>query len=151
MYICIFSIWVYNTHIYIYIYKLPWVKKRNNNKYLNDFYSKTLHVRLRNVSKTPQSSSCMASNYPSRKLSKLDDPDMQETAGEVSASSKNDVLLWTPSHGRAKAGQPARTYIQQLYIDTGCSSEDLPEVMDECEGRWWWWLHWKFSIFFTVN
>ena len=23
----------------------------------------------------------------------------------------NDVLLWTPSHGRAKAGCPARTYI----------------------------------------
>ena len=25
-----------------------------------------------------------------------------------------DVLLWTPTHGRAKAGRPARTYIQQL-------------------------------------
>ena len=27
----------------------------------------------------------------------------------------SDVLLWTPSHGWAKAGRPARTYIQQLY------------------------------------
>ena len=26
----------------------------------------------------------------------------------------SDVLLWTPSHGRAKTGRPARTYIQQL-------------------------------------
>ena len=25
----------------------------------------------------------------------------------------SDILLWTHSHGRAKAGQPARTYIQQ--------------------------------------
>ena len=25
----------------------------------------------------------------------------------------NDVLLWTPTYGRAKAGRPARTYIQQ--------------------------------------
>ena len=25
-----------------------------------------------------------------------------------------DVLLWTPTHGRSKAGRPARTYIQQL-------------------------------------
>ena len=25
---------------------------------------------------------------------------------------RSDVLLWTPSHGRAKAGRPARTYIQ---------------------------------------
>ena len=35
----------------------------------------------------------------------------------------SDVLLWAPSHGRAKAGQPARTYKQQLCEDTGCSSE----------------------------
>ena len=48
----------------------------------------------------------------------------------------NDVLLWTPSHGRAKAGRTARTYIQQLCADTGCSPEDLPEAMDEREG-WW--------------
>ena len=33
----------------------------------------------------------------------------------------SDVLLWTPSNGRAKAGRPARTYIQQLCADTGCS------------------------------
>ena len=44
------------------------------------------------------------------------------------------VLLWTPSHGRAKAGQPARTYIQQPCVDTGCSPEDLPEAMDDREG-----------------
>ena len=31
------------------------------------------------------------------------------------------ILLWTPSHGRAKAGRPARTYIQQLGADTRCS------------------------------
>ena len=39
----------------------------------------------------------------------------------------SDVFLWTSSHGRTKAGQPARTYIQQLCADTGCSPEDLPE------------------------
>ena len=27
----------------------------------------------------------------------------------------SDVLLWTPTHGRAKSGRPARTYIQQLH------------------------------------
>ena len=31
-----------------------------------------------------------------------------------------DVLLWTPTHGRAKAGRPVRTYIQQLCEDAGC-------------------------------
>ena len=65
----------------------------------------------------------------------------------------SDVLLWTPSHGQAKAGRPARTYIQQLCEDMGCSSEDLPEGMNSWKEwrervrdihagsttRWWWW------------
>ena len=59
----------------------------------------------------------------------------------------SDVLQWTPSHGRAKAGRQARTYIQQLCEDTGCSPEDLPESMNDRE-EWryiragdmtWWW------------
>ena len=64
----------------------------------------------------------------------------------------SDVLLWTPTCGRAKAGQPAQTYIQQLCEDTGCSPEDLPEAMNNREKwwervrdiragstTWWWW------------
>ena len=47
----------------------------------------------------------------------------------------SDVLLWTPTHGRAKAGRPARTYIQQLCEDTGCCPEDLPEAMNDREKR----------------
>ena len=48
----------------------------------------------------------------------------------------SDVLLWTPSHGWAKAGRPAWTYIQQLCEDTGYSPEDLPKAMNNRE-RWW--------------
>ena len=65
----------------------------------------------------------------------------------------SDVLLWTPSQGRAKAGRPARTYIQQLCADTGCSPDDLPKAIDDrevwrekvrniradCMTWWWWW------------
>ena len=64
-----------------------------------------------------------------------------------------DILLWTPSHGWAKAGRPARTYIQQLCADTGCSLENLPEAVDDRDGWrervrhiradsviWWWWM-----------
>ena len=47
----------------------------------------------------------------------------------------SDELLWTPTYGRAKAGRPARTYIQQLCEDTGCSPEDLPEAMNDRE-KW---------------
>ena len=67
----------------------------------------------------------------------------------------SDVLLWTPIYGRAKAGQPARTYIQRLCEDTGCSSNDLLEAMNDREKwrerirdiraggtTWWWWWWW---------
>ena len=48
----------------------------------------------------------------------------------------SDVLRWTPAYGQAKAGQPARTCIQQLCEDMGCSLEDLPETMNDRE-MWW--------------
>ena len=64
----------------------------------------------------------------------------------------SDVLLWTLTRVRAKAGRPARTYIQQLCEDTWCCPEDLPGVMNDRE-KWrervsdisttwwrWWWL-----------
>ena len=68
----------------------------------------------------------------------------------------SDVHLWSPWHGRAKAGRPAWTYIPQLCADTGCSPENLPEAMGDKEGWWervrdiradgvtWWrrWLWW---------
>ena len=47
----------------------------------------------------------------------------------------SDVLLWTPSHGRAKVGRPARTYIQQLCEDSGCSPEEQPDALNDRE-RW---------------
>ena len=47
----------------------------------------------------------------------------------------SDVLLWTPTCGWAKAGRPARTYIQQHCDDTGCTPEDLPEAMNDRE-KW---------------
>ena len=66
----------------------------------------------------------------------------------------SDVLRWTPTYGRAKAGRPARTYIQQLCEDTGCNPEDLPKVMNDREKwrervrdiragstTWWWWWY----------
>ena len=46
----------------------------------------------------------------------------------------SDILLWTPSHRRAKVGRLARTYIQQLCTDSRCSLEDLPGAMGDREG-----------------
>ena len=40
-----------------------------------------------------------------------------------------------PPYGQTKTRRPARTYIQQLCEDTGCSPEDLPGAMNEGE-KW---------------
>ena len=48
----------------------------------------------------------------------------------------SDVLWWISSHEQAKAGRPTRKYIQQLCANMGSSPEDLPEAMDDREGRW---------------
>ena len=76
-----------------------------------------------------------------------------------------DVLLWIPTHGRAKAGRPARTYIQQLCEDTGCCHEDLPRAMNDREEWrervrdiraastiwWWWWWSQHLETVLTFN
>ena len=72
----------------------------------------------------------------------------------------SDVLQWTPSHGRAKKEQPAKTYIQQFCAGTGCYPEDLLEAMDNragCRERvsdiradgsmWWWWWWWCNAVY----
>ena len=66
---------------------------------------------------------------PSRKLSK------SEHCWRSRDELISDVLLWTPTYGRAKAERPPRTYIQKLCKDTGCSPEDLPEAMNDRE-KW---------------
>ena len=43
----------------------------------------------------------------------------------------SDVFLWTPTYGQAKVGRPARTYIEQLCEDTGCTPENLPKAMND--------------------
>ena len=66
----------------------------------------------------------------------------------------SDVLLWTPTHAHISVDQPAKTCIHQLYVNTGCSQEDLPGIMDDRDRwqervrelhavstTWWWWWH----------
>ena len=48
----------------------------------------------------------------------------------------SDFFLWNSTHGRASASWPARTYLQQLCTDKGCSLEDLMIAMDgESQGN----------------
>ena len=75
----------------------------------------------------------------------------------------SDVPLWTPLHSCAKAGRLARTYIQQLCKDTGCSPGDRSEAMNDREEwrerardiravgttRWWWW--WNYCYLRAID
>ena len=77
-----------------------------------------------------------------------------------------DVFLWTPTHGGAKAGRPARTYIQQVCEDMGWCPEDLPRAMNDREEwrervrdnraittTWWWWwyIYYRYYLFLTFD
>ena len=102
-------------------------------------------------SNTPQDTNCTATYPP---ITKTIQVRRTRHAGHCWRSRDElirDVLLWIPTHGRAKAGRPARTYIQQLCEDTGCCPEDLPRAMNDRE-EWrervrdiratsaiWWW------------
>ena len=62
-----------------------------------------------------------------------------------------------PIYGRAKSGPPTRTCIQQLCEDTGCSPENMTEVINDREKwrervrdirassttwlLWWWYIY----------
>ena len=47
----------------------------------------------------------------------------------------NDILLWTPTHGCACIGWPAKTYLHQFRVDMGCNLEDLLDAKDDMDGE----------------
>ena len=111
---------------------------------------------------TLQSNSYTATYHPSEKTIKIRRTRQVGHCWRSGDKLISDEVRWTTSHGRAKAGRPAWTYIQQLCADTGCSPEDLPEAMDNRE-RWWqrvrdmradtttWWWWWWYLIIYLLN
>ena len=41
----------------------------------------------------------------------------------------NKLVLWRPTHGRARQGRPCESYINMLVKDTNLAGEDLPNAM----------------------
>ena len=60
---------------------------------------------------------------------------MRDTAWRSKDELISDVFQWTASHGHARVGKPTRTNLQLLCTYTGCSLEDLLEVMNDRESR----------------
>ena len=125
-----------------------WTLTKRLEKKLDGNYTRMLRAILNNSwpANTPQDTNCTAIYLLSRKLFKFR---RTRHAGHCWRSRDKlirDVLLWTPTHGRAKAGRPARTYIQQLCEDTGCCPEDMPRAMNDREE--WQERVFTFNLFF---
>ena len=100
----------------------------------------------------PQDSSCTATCLPSRKLSKLDEPDTQNTAGEARTNSSVMYSYGPPHMTKQKQDdQLEHTYSSYVRI-RDVALEDLPKGMNDREKlrekvrdirargtTWWWW------------
>ena len=68
-----------------YVDTVVWMHDLDANKTAGEEARRQLHKNV--ASNTPQSTNYTAICLPSRKLSKLDEPDTQDTAGEAGTSS----------------------------------------------------------------
>ena len=113
-----------------------WMLTKRREKKLDGNYTKMLRAILNNSWRQHPTRHQIYGNLPP--ITKTIQVRRTKHAGQCWKSMKeliSDVILWTPTYGRAKAGRPARTYIQQLCEDTGCSPEDLPVAMNDRE-KW---------------
>ena len=113
-----------------------WTLTKRLEKRLDGNYTRMLRAILnRSWRQYPKSISCTATNHPSQKLSKLDEPDMQDTTGEVGTCSLV-MYSYGPLHiAEQKQGdQIEPTYSRIRGEDTGCSPEDQPKAMNDREG-----------------
>ena len=138
-----------------------WTLTKRLEKKLDGNYTRMLRAILnKSWRQHPQNTIYTATCLPSRKLSKLDELNTLEMQGRA----HKRYTLWSPRYGRAKAGRPARTYIQQLCEDSGCSPEELPEALNDrvkwrerlsdiCASgtTWWWWWWWSKYSFTFLN
>ena len=113
-----------------------WTLTKRGEKKLDDYYTRIMRAILNKSWRQHPTKHQLNGQLPS--ITKTIQVRRTRHAGHCWRSRDElirDVLLWTPTYGRAKAGRPARTYIQQLCEDTGCSPEDLPESMNDRE-KW---------------
>ena len=122
-------------YIYIYIYGCTtWTLTKRLEKKLDGNYTRMLRAILNKSWRQHPTRHQLYGHLPP--ITKTIQVRRTRHAGHCWRSKDElirDVLLWIPTHGRAKAGRPARTYIQQLCEDTGCCPEDLPRAMNDRE------------------
>ena len=102
-------------------------------KFLSKKFQKSIHYRIY-INTSPRGNTQQSTNYtatylPSRKLSKLDEPDMQVTAGEAGTSSW-EMHPYGPPHmtEQRQDDQLKHTYISSVRI------RDV--ALKTCQRRW---------------
>ena len=113
-----------------------WTLKRQLEKKLDGNYTKMLRAILNKSWRQHPTKNQLYGHLPP--ITKTIQVRQTRHAGHYWRSREeiiSEVLQWTPTYNRAKTGRPARTYIQQLCEDTGCSPEDQPEAMNDRE-KW---------------
>ena len=126
----------YHIYIYIYIQQYRWTLTKRLKKKLDGNYTRMLRAILNKSWRQHPKRHQLYGHLPP--ITKTIQVKGARHAGHCWRSKDeliSDVLLWNPAYGQAKAGRPARTYIQQLCEDTGCSPEDLPKAMNDRE-KW---------------
>ena len=102
-----------------------WTITKRLEKKLDGNYTRMLRAILN----TPQRNNYMATCLPSRKLSKLDEPDMQDTAGEAGTSSYVMYTYGSPHMaGQKQDDQHEHTFSSYVRI------RDV--ALKTCERRW---------------
>ena len=143
------------SHRYSYMGALLGTLTKRLEKKLDGNYTRMLRAILnKSWRQHPlQDANCTATCLLSWKLFKLDEPDMQDTAGEAGTNSSVMYSLWTPTHGRAKAGRPStkHTFSSYVRIQDVVLKTCLGVMNDREEWRervrdiratsttWWWW------------
>ena len=100
----------------------------------------------------PQSSSCTATYHLSWKLSKLDEPDIRDTAGEVGMKSEVTYSFGPLHVDKQRQDDQLEPIYHSSVLIQDVDFEDLTEAMDNREGwlervreihaggaTWWWW------------
>ena len=104
---------------------------------------------------TPPSSSYTATNNPSRKLSKLDEPDTQDTVGEVGTSSwvmysrgplhmdeqRQDVQFEPTYSSSVSIRDVAWRICRKEMDDRKVWRETIRYIRADSVTWWWWWLY----------
>ena len=123
-----------------------WMLTKHREKKLDINYTRMLRVILRPGGSAPQSSSCTATNHPSRKLSKLDEPDMRDTAGAHKWCTPVNPFTKT---SKSRDNQPEPTYNSSVPIwdiaSKTCWKQwtigrgSKRDIHADGATWWWWW------------